>query len=141
LLELQEIGGGSCLPDIDRCIALILESDFEGSQIYSERLLELCWEQLHLGHWKDAFVEWRDLYSLSSLLWAYSACMILNYSHSLNLLLGATEIEDGDIIKKLDMALLMGGPLYHSFIHQMIKDLHRDVRYFVFILLIKSGMK
>jgi hypothetical protein len=34
-------------------------------------LLEIAWEQLHLGHWSDVAPVWRDLYSLASLLAAH----------------------------------------------------------------------
>jgi hypothetical protein len=53
----------------------MIENQFDEAQTVSEVLLEISWEQLHSGHWKDVALEWRELYALSTFLWAYSACM------------------------------------------------------------------
>ncbi|GLI66310.1 hypothetical protein VaNZ11_010085, partial [Volvox africanus] len=45
-----------------------LGSSFSSSSSSAAALLELCWEKLHLGYWKDVPLTWRNGYSLSCLV-------------------------------------------------------------------------
>lgn len=79
VIALTNLGGQWCLGEI-RAILLLL-NPFESQKVIqkSEVLLELSWEKLHTGYWKDVDICWRDLFSFSSLLLAIAARMLTNF--------------------------------------------------------------
>ena len=56
---------------LEKGMTAIVENDLKSCNQISQELLEIGWETLHHGHWKDVPVIWRELYSYASLLHAY----------------------------------------------------------------------
>ena len=67
-------------------------------------VVDLAWEKLHTGHWKDVDVAWRDAYALAQLAYA-------------------SRQEGGESLKRLDRALLLGGPLFRKEIFKAVDSL------------------
>eukprot|EP01102_Stenamoeba_stenopodia_P008237 TRINITY_DN234_c5_g1_i1.p1 TRINITY_DN234_c5_g1~~TRINITY_DN234_c5_g1_i1.p1 ORF type:complete len:509 (+),score=155.15 TRINITY_DN234_c5_g1_i1:47-1528(+) len=74
-------------------------------------MCEITWEQLHMGHWKDVAIEWRELYS---------------YANYLKALCEMWFDRRRDAIKTLDLALMMGGPSLHDVINDLIQRIDDD---------------
>ncbi|GLC35226.1 hypothetical protein PLESTB_000587900 [Pleodorina starrii] len=94
-------------------------------------LLELCWEKLHLGYWKDVHLAWRNGYSL--------LCFLSPTLSLLRLRSSGTPGPDPDLIsqgqgqgqevlqrclRQLDLGLMMGGPLWRHHTHRLVDSLH-----------------
>lgn len=88
----------------------------------------VMWEKLHAGSWKDTPMVFREAYSLSCILKCLVQLRIHNEpSTSIDEHTTArTAVDDLIIeaIKVLDMAVLMGGPLFRPLIDDLIQQLH-----------------
>ena len=75
-----------------------------------QMLLDLIWEKLHTGVWKDVGMEWRILFGLSCLI---QACLVI------------TDDEQNGIkaMQLCDKALMMGHPVLSPIVHVLIKKL------------------
>jgi len=116
--RLYDIGGGYSGRCIDTIAHQLIE-DGGGDGVSAARLnevvtklfesiddmCEVAWEQLHLGHWKNVAIEWRELYS---------------YAHYMRALCEVWLNKRRDAIKTLDMALMMGGPTLSDVINELI---------------------
>jgi len=89
----------------------------------AEELLELSWEALHHGHWKDVAIVWRDLYSYSCLLKIFSS-ILLSTNRSSDETLAQEVIQQA--MQTLDLALLMGSPKpqFMNMIHSLLTNLN-----------------
>ncbi|XP_067651696.1 bifunctional peptidase and arginyl-hydroxylase JMJD5-like [Haliotis asinina] len=70
---------------------------------HCEVLLDMAWEKLNTGYWKDVDVNWRYAYTVSSLMKVYCQCLLLNEQKG--------DVSLADIMKSCDMGLLMGAPM------------------------------
>lgn len=77
-------------------------------------LTDFCWEKLHSGVWNQIDDAWRELYA-----W----CQILQVT--LDLILDRFE-EKKLLFKNLDLALVMGGPIYRFRIHSLVRALEES---------------
>eukprot|EP00898_Chlorokybus_atmophyticus_P007899 jgi/Chlat1/810/Chrsp104S01274 len=75
--------------------------------------LDVAWEKLHTGPWRSVPIVWRDAYSLASLLLAHLTHTNNNDSHEVAL-------------KTLDLAALMGGPLFRPLIDVAINHISKE---------------
>ena len=78
-------------------------------------LLDVIWEHLNTGHWKDVDITWRFAYSYVSLYKA--ACEIASMNR------GALHYEEA--IKTCDMGLLMGAPVWGNILNMLVTELQR----------------
>ena len=78
-------------------------------------LLDVIWEHLNTGHWKDVDITWRFAYSYVSLYKA--ACEIASMNR------GALHYEEA--IKTCDMGLLMGAPVWGNILNTLVTELQR----------------
>jgi hypothetical protein len=62
-------------------------------------VVDVAWEKLHTGDWKDVDVAWRELYVLGAMLRV-----------SAELQLAEVTLTPAEALKALDMAALLGGP-------------------------------
>ncbi|XP_064639856.1 lysine-specific demethylase 8-like [Lineus longissimus] len=74
-------------------------------------LLDITWEKLNTGHWKDVAITWRLAYSYVSLLKALSEV-------SMSSLDDKSELELA--IKTCDMGLLMGAPVLDNVLSKIV---------------------
>ncbi|KAF8783259.1 lysine-specific demethylase 8-like isoform X3 [Argiope bruennichi] len=69
-------------------------------------ILDITWEQLNTGHWKDVNLNWRYVYTLASLF-------------KVLCLLSLKDVDRLDIIKICDMGLLMGAPMMKNILSKI----------------------
>ena len=117
--RLHDIGGGYC----GRCIDFIAKQLLAVSDVGSlnaavkklfESIKEMCevtWEQLHLGHWKNVAMEWRELYGYAQFMKALCETWLGDRKAA---------------IKTLDLALMMGGPTLSDVINELIQVIDED---------------
>lgn len=105
-------------------------SDFDAEAV-SVQLLELCWEKLHLGYWKDVPLAWREAYSLASLLDA--TLLILSAagppgSEPSSAAASQPDAPSGAVLdacmRQLDLGIMMGGPALAGTLQAMATALH-----------------
>jgi [histone H3]-dimethyl/trimethyl-L-lysine36 demethylase len=82
-------------------------------KMLSTALETVLWEKLHTGIWKDVTLIWRDAYSFSCLITAIVELEV------------TSEVEERrkKALRCLDLACLMGGPLWRQVVFQFIEDL------------------
>ncbi|KAG2498674.1 hypothetical protein HYH03_003419 [Edaphochlamys debaryana] len=95
-------------------------------------LLELCWSKLHLGYWKDVAVAWRNAYSLACLLDAHLRLLLPpadqpssqpppHTAHdAIPRVPRASLATLGDVLRQVDLGLMMGGPLWRPHAHAFV---------------------
>ncbi|KAK3257660.1 hypothetical protein CYMTET_33264 [Cymbomonas tetramitiformis] len=107
--------GGS---EVCRLLAKAANAAKGGDSATCERLMgivkQVAWEKLHTGHWKDVRVCWRDLYSVSSIATAAFSKKADSDSSA----------RTQELLRELDLAVLMGGPAYRSHVDAAIATLH-----------------
>ena len=74
-------------------------------------LVDLCWEKLHTGVWRDVGKEWRMLYGLSCLI---QVCLLSVHDMDSNL---------ARAVMLCDKALMMGHPVIGDVIHSLVNKL------------------
>ncbi|XP_069132557.1 bifunctional peptidase and arginyl-hydroxylase JMJD5-like [Argopecten irradians] len=100
-----------------------LGSEYELCVKLCDPLLDLTWEKLNTGHWKDVSLCWRHTYSLISLLKGVSQVATAT--------IGMDSIESdvckenlANSIKTLDMGLLMGAPIFENVLTKVSLYVH-----------------
>jgi len=89
-----------------------LQSNWKTCHQKCKTLLDITWEQLYSGHWKDIDVTWRHAYTLVSFLKAVSQFAL----HSTK-----------DAIYACDMGLLMGAPILNNILARLATKLQQLV--------------
>lgn len=87
--------------------------------LFSFRIcLEISWEKIHHGKWQDVPMVWRDLYSFCS-----AGCSLCsNALASLSSVENTSSLETlTEILKVLDLGLLMGGDQHHLILTEFVK--------------------
>ncbi|XP_033754719.1 bifunctional peptidase and arginyl-hydroxylase JMJD5-like [Pecten maximus] len=106
-----------------RMIDTFLGKEYELCIKLCDPLLDITWEKLNTGHWKDVHLCWRHTYSLISLLKGVSQVAIatscIDYT-------GSDEHKDNlaSCIKTFDMGLLMGAPIFGNILSKMSLHVH-----------------
>jgi D-ribose pyranose/furanose isomerase RbsD len=67
-----------------------------------------AWDMIHSGSWRDVPLHWRELYSLAS-----SILAILDLWHNM----------PDQAIRTLDLAIMMGTPSRHQWLHSLIRTI------------------
>ena len=89
---------------LKHCYLLAFENKWLECEINADRLLDLTWEKLNTGHWKDVPVSWNLAYSYLSLV--LCICKICNS--------GSDEMVPESIpeaVRICDKGILMGAPI------------------------------
>ncbi|KAL6073144.1 Lysine-specific demethylase 8 [Balamuthia mandrillaris] len=115
--ELLELGDDSSFLSLANCLAALKaqQATHKPSEQQAniqdtiEDLLELSWEKLHHGNWKDVSPAWRQVYGWSAFLKAYCQ-LFLPSSSSQAATSTFTVAHCKSIMRTLDLALLMAGP-------------------------------
>uniref|UniRef100_T1J4Q5 JmjC domain-containing protein n=1 Tax=Strigamia maritima TaxID=126957 RepID=T1J4Q5_STRMM len=79
------------------CLKNFKDKKYEECKNDSEILIDIAWEKLNTGHWKDVHMKWRNLYAYASL---FKECL---YTCDMGLLLGAPIFDN--ILGKIANAL------------------------------------
>lgn len=80
-------------------------------------LLDITWEKLNTGHWKDVSLAWRKAYSFLSLLKALSEFA--------QVCEGDTKVSLATAIRTCDMGLLMGAPVLGNVLNSVVDALQQ----------------
>ncbi|XP_064599314.1 lysine-specific demethylase 8-like [Liolophura sinensis] len=88
----------------------------------SKILLDIIWEKLNTGHWKDVDISWRLAYSLVSCIKALAECCVPSDNPS------DTEhpVTPEMILKTCDMGLLMGAPILDNILAKLAKSVQNE---------------
>ena len=79
-------------------------------------LLDITWEKLNTGHWKDVDTSWMKSYAYVSMFKAFSQ-VALTYRDS--------KPDYQEAITTCDMGLLMGGPILGNILTKLVSKLHQ----------------
>ena len=79
----------------------------------AQQILDICWEKLNTGHWKDVSISWREAYSTASLLKSLALC-------------DKNNLEDG--IKTCDKGLLLGAPILDNVLNRVAVEIQKETR-------------
>lgn len=83
----------------------------------SKVLLDIIWEKLNTGHWKDVDVSWRLSYSLVSCIKALVECCVFLDKPSDIVRLVTPQM----ILKTCDLGLLMGAPILDNILAKLAR--------------------
>jgi len=95
-------------------IDALIQSSWSACRQKCKALLDITWEQLYAGHWKDIDISWRHAYTLVSFLKAVSEFALCGDSYGVN-----------DVIRSCDMGLLMGAPLLNNILARLAAKLQQ----------------
>ena len=95
---------------LKQALDLLLNSDLELCHQLCVTLLEVTWEHLNTGHWKDVEISWRNAFSYLSLFKA--VCEF-----------GNDDFVAQDAISTCDMGLLMGAPVLDNILTKLVTTL------------------
>lgn len=118
-----------------KCADMFVGAVEKQDEVLMDMLCEYCWEKLHTGHWKDVDIAWRDAYTLAQLLTVdkrmcgcnsrerhgHGSCEAWVGKKGVGLI---GEVDEEllvkDCLRKLDEAVLMGGPLFRRVVDERI---------------------
>ncbi|XP_013411836.1 lysine-specific demethylase 8 [Lingula anatina] len=107
---------------LQQCALLLYDGKTRQCSDSSNALLNMAWEMLHTGHWKDVDINWRHSYTYCSLF--KCLCEILTHIEST-----CTRTGDGltgsyqTAINICDMGLLMGAPVLDNILRRLASAL------------------
>lgn len=104
LIKLDNLGGRSVLFLLKEAVTFYFAKDYKSCIFHSQTVLDICWEKLNTGHWKDVDVTWRETYSYGSLFKAVSLYEA-----------GQTK----DALMACDMGLLLGAPVIDNILSRL----------------------
>lgn len=92
------------------------KKDFSTSRKICNEIYDLCWEKIHTGHWSQVHIKWRE---------GFAFCAWLRVLNQLNIERTNLKKEDAiQIIKLLDLGIMMGGELYKRELHELVESVH-----------------
>ena len=87
-------------------------SEWDHCYMHSNALLDMNWEHLNTGHWKDVAVEWRFSYTFLSLFKA--VCEFVQFKRT------SKKENLSNAIRTCDMGLLMGAPVNNNILTKLV---------------------
>ena len=102
----------TCL--LKTAIDAFLHSSWSTFHEKCKMLLDITWEQLYSGHWKDIDITWRHAYTLVSFLKAVSEFAVCGNVYSMK-----------DVMYTCDMGLLMGAPVMNNILARLATKLQQ----------------
>ena len=107
----QDVVGGGFLRNLDSIVALFVDQKWMECAKYCEVYLDVTWEKLNTGYWKDVHISWRYAYTFLSVTKAFSEYYLLEKHEA--------DLTAKDLMKTCDMGLLMGAPLLNNLLSRM----------------------
>ena len=104
--SLCELNGGDILCILEESWSNVKNSDFDIGSLHAQVGLDVVWEKLNTGHWKDVHKTWREVYTVCSLLKAI--CLVG---------MGTNRKE---VYKSCDLGLMMGVPVMGNILSKMV---------------------
>ena len=108
--------GGACFAMLDTALDEFFSTNWRRCHDLCKVLLDITWEHLNTGHWKDVAISWRYTYTYVSLLKAVSEYALCKDGgkHTLK-----------EAIATCDMGLLMGAPVLDNILTKVVAQLQR----------------
>ena len=107
----KNVVGMAFLKDLDVATELFVEKKWKNCVSCCEICLDITWEKLNTGYWKDVSMSWRYAYTFVSVAKAFSEYHLLKEDCKL--------ITFKDLMKTCDMGLLMGAPVLNNVLSRM----------------------
>ncbi|GAQ89752.1 hypothetical protein KFL_005580040 [Klebsormidium nitens] len=106
--DLITVGGSTCATVLESAASYLAWDLLDQAAMQADVVLDISWEKLHTGPWKDVNVAWRNAYSLAAILTVRS--QKLNPDSAAR------------AMRVLDLAVMMGGPLFRPEIDALINQ-------------------
>ena len=113
----NEIGSQSVVSSLNSMSSAFFAGDWTCCKRHCKTLLDIIWEHLNTGHWKDVHLSWRRAFTIVSFLLAVAEFSMHKECADLR-----------DIIRICDMGLLMGAPLMNNVLARLADELHQNLR-------------
>lgn len=110
----KDLLGEPCFTMLDMAVHKFFGANWSRCHHLCKVLLDITWEHLNTGHWKDVAISWRYTYSYLSLLKAVSEYAQYKISGKYTL---------KEVIATCDMGLLMGAPVLDSILTKVVTRL------------------
>jgi len=111
---LNEIAAQSVILVLRSTWNAFFAGDWNLCRRHCKTLLNVIWEHLNTGHWKDVHLSWRRAFTIVSLFSAVAEFAMRE---------GCTDLRA--IIRICDMGLLMGAPLMNNVLARLADELHQ----------------
>eukprot|EP00117_Sycon_ciliatum_P015165 scpid59953/ scgid15126/ Lysine-specific demethylase 8; JmjC domain-containing protein 5; Jumonji domain-containing protein 5 len=112
-VDVSTIGAEPVAAIIQSAIVSVVDRTPSTGKQLSQGALDICWEKLNSGYWRDVSVLWRQLYTYSSISMALSL---------------AAEGLLKESLKTCDVGLLMGAPVPGNHLHRLAAILTNRLR-------------
>lgn len=112
----KDLLGDACFTMLDTAVNEFFGSNWPRCHHLCKVLLDIIWEHLNTGHWKDVAISWRYTYTFVSLLKAVSEYALYKMGGKYTL---------KEAIATCDMGLLMGAPVLDSILTKVVTQLQR----------------
>ena len=113
----KECNDSAFLSKFQETLDYFYSSKWDKCYVYSKVLLDIAWEHLNTGHWKDVDIHWRYAYTL--LCTFKAVCEFVQYK---------TTYDRKNLacaIKTCDMGLLMGAPVNDNILAKLVAEFQR----------------
>ena len=108
----DEVIDAAFLCKFQETLNYLYTSKWDHCYMHSNALLDMNWEHLNTGHWKDVAVEWRFAYTFLSLFKA--VCEFVQFKRT------AKKENLSNAIRTCDMGLLMGAPVNNNILTKLV---------------------
>lgn len=102
----------------------LMNSKWRDCQKLSEVLLDITWEHLNTGHWKDVDHQWRYAYTYLSIFKAVSEAVLERKEEES----GSKHLMKSEAILTCDMGLLMGAPVLNNLLTRLVSKLDAFIK-------------
>ena len=112
---------------LHKTLQLYEDQRWKESEEKAAMLLEITWEHLNTGYWKDVPITWRYVYTVLSMVKAVSECAQVVQKDTVDSSNHA-KLDLSVPIKTCDMGLLMGAPLMDNVLSRLVIKLQEMQR-------------
>ena len=114
----DDVIDGAFLCKFKETLSYFCASKWNHCYMHSNALLDMNWEHLNTGHWKDVAVEWRFAYTFLSLFKAI--CEFVQFKRT------AKKENLSNAIRTCDMGLLMGAPVNNDILTKLVAQFQNE---------------
>ena len=113
----KKIVGQSYLTHLNKTVDMFYEKQWSKCWENCDMLIDITWEKLNTGYWKDIHLSWRHAYTFISMTKAFCEFHQITLKND-------GQFQFHDAVKTCDMGLLMGAPLLNNILSRMIEPAH-----------------
>ena len=112
---LLQLDAGDVLYMLKNSWRELMTADFKKGLSYSQISLDLIWEKLNTGNWKNVHRRWREAYTIASLLKAL--CLV------------GMKAGEQEIFKGIDLGLMMGVPIMDNILAKIMNVIEKKGKF------------